>query len=75
MLAMKNTLNTITDVSSVTTESKSLNNQKDYEMTQDEVAKAIGVTRVAIQQIETRALIKLKKELRRRNLAALELLI
>ena len=75
MLAMKNTLNTITDVSSVTTESKSLNSQKDYEMTQDEVAKAIGVTRVAIQQIETRALIKLKKELRRRNLAALELLI
>ena len=72
---MKNTSNTITDVSSVTTESKSLNNQKDYEMTQDEVAKAIGVTRVAIQQIETRALIKLKKELRRRNLAALELLI
>ena len=75
MLAMKNTLNTITDVSSVTTESKSLNNQKDYEMTQDEVAKAIGVTRVAIQQIETRALLKLKKELRRRNLATLELLI
>ena len=75
MLAMKNTLNIITDVSSVTTESKSLNSQKDYEMTQDEVAKAIGVTRVAIQQIETRALIKLKKELRRRNLAALELLI
>ena len=75
MLAMKNTLNTITDVSSVTTESKSLNNQKDYEMTQDEVAKAIGVTRIAIQQIENRALLKLRKELRRRNLPNLDFVI
>ena len=75
MLAMKNTLNTITDVSSVTTESKSLNSQKDYEMTQDEVAKAIGVTRIAIQQIENRALLKLRKELRRRKMLNLDFII
>lgn len=75
MLAMKNTLNTITDVSSVTTESKSLNSQKDYEMTQDDVAKAIGVSRIAIQQIENRALLKLRKELRRRNLLKLDFII
>lgn len=75
MLAMKNTLNTITDVSSVITESKNLNSQKDYEMTQDEVAKAIGVTRIAIQQIENRALLKLRKELKRRNLLNLDFII
>lgn len=75
MLAMKNTLNTTIDVSNVTTESKSLNSQKDYEMTQDEVAKAIGVTRIAIQQIENRALLKLRKELRRRKMLNLDFII
>lgn len=72
---MKNTLNTITDVSNATTGFKNLNNQKDYEMTQDEVANAIGVSRVAIQQIENRALLKLRAELRRRNLLKLDLVI
>ena len=72
---MKNTSNTITDVSNVTTGFKNLNSQKDYEMTQDEVANAIGVSRVAIQQIENRALEKLRKELRRRNLLNLNLVI
>ena len=72
---MKNTSNTITDVSNATTGFKNLNNQKDYEMTQDEVANAIGVSRVAIQQIENRALEKLRKELRRRNLLNLNLVI
>lgn len=72
---MKNTSNTITDVSNATTGFKNLNSQKDYEMTQDEVANAIGVSRVAIQQIENRALEKLRKELRRRNLLNLNLVI
>lgn len=72
---MKNTSNTITDVSNATTGFKNLNSQKDYEMTQDEVANAIGVSRVAIQQIENRALLKLRKELRRRNLLNLNLVI
>lgn len=72
---MKNTLNTITDVSNATTEFKKLNNQKNYEMTQDEVADAIGVSRIAIQQIENRALLKLRAELRRRNLLKLDLVI
>ena len=72
---MKNTSNTITDVSNATTGFKNLNSQKDYEMTQDEVANAIGVSRVAIQQIENRALLKLREELRRRNLLNLNLVI
>lgn len=72
---MKNTSNTITDVSNATTGFKNLNIQKDYEMTQDEVANAIGVSRVAIQQIENRALLKLREELRRRNLLKLDLVI
>ena len=72
---MKNTSNTITDVSNATTGFKNLNSQKDYEMTQDEVANAIGVSRIAIQQIENRALLKLREELRRRNLLNLNLVI
>ena len=72
---MKNTSNIITDVSNATTGFKNLNSQKDYEMTQDEVANAIGVSRVAIQQIENRALLKLRAELRRRNLLKLDLVI
>jgi DNA-directed RNA polymerase specialized sigma subunit len=42
-------------------------------MTQREVAEAIGVTRIAIQQIENRAFEKIRKELRRRNISALDL--
>ena len=72
---MKNTSNTITDVSNVTIESKNLNNQNDCVMTQNEVAIAIGVSRVAVQQIETRAMLKLKRELKRKNLFTLDYLI
>ena len=72
---MKNTSNTITDVSNVTIESKNLNSQNDCVMTQNEVAIAIGVSRVAVQQIETRAMLKLKRELKRRNLFTLDYLI
>lgn len=43
-------------------------------MTQKEVADIIGVSRVAIQQIETRAIEKFKRELRRRNIKALDLI-
>lgn len=71
---MKNTLNTITDVFNATTEFKNLNNQNDCVMTQNEVAKAMGITRCGVQQIETRALEKLKKELRRRKINILDLL-
>ena len=72
---MKNTSNTITGVSNATTESKNLSNQNDCVMTQNEVAIAIGVSRVAIQQIETRAMLKLKRELKKRNLFTLDYLI
>ena len=72
---MKNISNITTDAFNAIIEYKNSSNPNDYAMTQAEVAKAIGVSRIAIQQIETRALLKLKKELRRRNLATLELLI
>ena len=72
---MKNISNTITAVSNATIESSNLNNQNDCVMTQNEVAIAIGVSRVAVQQIETRAMLKLKRELKRRNLFTLDYLI
>ena len=68
---MKNTLNNTTDVFSAITaskHSKSLNE----ELTQAEVAKAMGITRCGVQQIETRALDKLRKALKKRNIANLE---
>lgn len=43
-------------------------------MTQTEVAEAIGISRVAVYQIEARAIEKFKMELRRRNINALDLL-
>lgn len=70
---MRNSLNTFIGACLVTTESNTLRNQLDCEMTQREVAEAIGVSRVAIQQIETRAIEKIRKELKRRNINALDL--
>ena len=72
---MKNISNIITAVSNATIESSNLNSQNDCVMTQNEVAIAIGVSRVAVQQIETRAMLKLKRELKRRNLFTLDCLI
>ena len=72
---MKNISNIITDVSNATIESSNLNSPNDCVMTQNEVAIAIGVSRVAVQQIETRAMLKLKRELKRRNLFTLDYLI
>jgi len=70
---MKNSLNTFIGACHVTTESNTLKNQTECVMTQREVAEAIGVTRIAIQQIENRAFEKIRKELRRRNISALDL--
>lgn len=45
-----------------------------YSMTQHEVAKEIGVSRVAIQQIERRAIKKIIAELKKRNIKVSDLL-
>jgi DNA-directed RNA polymerase specialized sigma subunit len=42
------------------------------ELTQTEVAKIIGITRCGVQQIETRALEKLRKALKRKNIASIK---
>ena len=51
---MRNSLNTFIGACLATTESNTLRNQTECEMTQREVAEAIGVSRIAIQQIETK---------------------
>jgi DNA-binding XRE family transcriptional regulator len=71
---MKISSNTFIDVYPVTTESNTLRNQSDCVMTQAEVAEAIGISRVAVQQIENRAIEKFKRELRRRRINALDLI-
>lgn len=71
---MKNSLNTFIDAFPVTTESNNSRNQNDCVMTQQEVAEAIGISRVAVYQIETRAIEKFKIELRRRKINGLDLL-
>lgn len=71
---MKNSSNIFTDVCPVTTVSNTSKNQSDCVMTQTEVAEAIGISRVAVYQIETRAIEKFKRELRRRNINALDLI-
>ena len=68
---MKNTSNNTTDVFSAITASKHSKNLNE-ELTQAEVAKAMGITRCGVQQIETRALDKLRKALKKRNIANLE---
>ncbi len=70
---MKISSNTFIDVYPVTTESNTLRNQSECVMTQAEVAEAIGISRVAVQQIETRAMEKFKRELRRRKINGLDL--
>jgi DNA-directed RNA polymerase sigma subunit (sigma70/sigma32) len=46
-----------------------MNDKKtDKHMTQEEVAKSFGMTRIAIQQIEKRALEKFKKEIAKRGI-------
>jgi DNA-directed RNA polymerase sigma subunit (sigma70/sigma32) len=44
------------------------NNPWQSDMTQQEVADAMGITRAAVQDIEKRALRKLRNELRKRGL-------
>ena len=68
---MKNTLNNTTDVFSAITASKHSKNLNE-ELTQAEVAKAMGITRCGVQQIETRALEKLRKALKRKNIEKVE---
>jgi len=47
----------------------------DYDgMNQREVAEALGITRVAVQNIERRAIVKFKKELAKRLVALQDLL-
>lgn len=70
---MKNFSNTTTDVPNVITEFNPLT--LSTVMTQREVAEAIGVSRVAIQQIENRAIEKLKRELKKRKLLSLDFII
>lgn len=41
---------------------------KEQNMTQEEVAKVFGVTRNYIQQVEKRAIQKLKREMAKRNI-------
>ncbi len=43
-------------------------NSKEHYMTQEEVAQAFGVTRNYIQQVEKRAMEKLRTELKKRGL-------
>lgn len=54
-------------------ESNTLNLKE--ERTQAEVAKIMGITRCGVQQIEARALEKLRKALKRKNIVTLEDLI
>ena len=68
---MKNTLNNTIDVFHAITASKHSNNLKE-ELTQAEVAKAMGITRCGVQQIENRALEKLRKALKRKKIENLE---
>lgn len=70
---MKNFSNTTTDVPNATTEFNHLT--LSTVMTQREVAEAIGVSRVAIQQIENRAIKKIKRELKKRKLLSLDFII
>jgi DNA-directed RNA polymerase sigma subunit (sigma70/sigma32) len=47
---------------------------KDWNMTQEEVAQAFGVTRNYVQQIEKRAIEKLRAELKKRGIKKQDLL-
>jgi len=67
---MSNTSNNITDVFHAITASKP-SNQLREELTQAEVAKIMGITRCGVQQIEARALQKLKKVLQKNNIKCL----
>lgn len=46
---------------------KHTNETSIYEMTQEDVAKSMGLSRIAIQQIERRALFKIRKALKKHN--------
>lgn len=67
---MNNILNNTTDVFHAITASKPLNQLRE-ELTQAEVAKIMGLTRCGVQQIESRALLKLKKVLQKNNIKCL----
>jgi len=47
---------------------------KDWNMTQEEVAEAFGITRNYVQQIEKRAIEKLRAELKKRGIKKQDLL-
>lgn len=68
---MSNISNNTTDVFHAIIASK-LSSPLREELTQAEVANAMGLTRCGVQQIEARALEKLKKALKKRNIFALQ---
>ena len=54
---------------------KNKDNKNEYDgMKQQEIADALGISRIAVQQIEKRAIRKFKKELAKRLLAVQDLL-
>lgn len=67
---MSNISNNITDVFHAITASKP-SSQLREELTQAEVASIMGLTRCGVQQIEARALQKLKKVLQKNNIKSL----
>jgi DNA-directed RNA polymerase specialized sigma subunit len=67
---MSNTSNNIIDVFHAITASKHSSNLKE-ELTQAEVASIMGLTRCGVQQIETRALEKLKRVLQKNNIKSM----
>ena len=46
----------------------------DREMTQQEIADALGISRIAVYQIEMRAFEKLRKALKRKNIKPTDLI-
>ena len=68
---MKNISNNTIDVFHAITASK-LSSPLREELTQTEVAKIMGLTRCGVQQIEARALEKLRKALKRRKIFELQ---
>jgi DNA-directed RNA polymerase sigma subunit (sigma70/sigma32) len=68
---MSNISNNITDVFHAITASKP-SSQLREELTQAEVASIMGLTRCGVQQIEARALEKLRKALKKRNIKELQ---
>lgn len=48
-------------------------NENDVLLTQKEIAETLGISRIAVQQIELRAFRKIKEELNKRRISAKDL--